>query len=330
MTRNDLIVGPARCSFNGATWFTKDDIATALDQETFQIDTSPHGKIDERVVDIKAEATQTPAGQWNAAFAAAIWNNYANKVIGNSIFTAADIPFVVKATDLTFGLHTMPCAAVTKLPDIVLSAVKTMIGSMTVTGIRGLLAAGQGWSTPNMVYKVEASDGNIVGDAAANPPDGFNAADIVTQPYYGNWGAVAGFTGAGTAGFETEEGWTISFDLQTEQRKVDSLGTIDYKFKSIAIMAKCIPIGPTASDILNASKIQGLGTVRGQSMAAGGFPLTITGADTSVPISIPLAYLKTSGFRFGATVLRNNEIGFVGARPFAAGVQSALYTITAP
>jgi hypothetical protein len=314
MTRNDLIVGPAKVTFNGATFFTQGDIAVALDQETFNIETSPHGKIDERYIDIKAEATMTPAGQWNAAFISAVWEYYTNMVAGASIFGAADKPLVIKGTDTAKGTHTLIAAAPTKLPDIILSATKTMIGSMSFTGIRGLI--GTTWSVADALYTVAASDGNIV-DAT------FDAPDIITQPYTGIWTGITGFTTA----IETETGWTISFDLQTEARQVDSLGTIDMKFKSINIMAKCVPIQPTADQILAALKVQGAGAVRGRSAAAGAAALTITGADTVAYCTIPLASLKSGGFRFGSTVLRNNEIGFIGARPFASGVQSALFSL---
>lgn len=320
MTRNDLIVGPALVTFDtSAICFSQGDIDITLDQETIDIDTSPHGKIDERFVDIKAEATFTPAGQWNAAFIAKVWEYYSNMVAGTSIFGATDRALVIKGSDTAKGTHTFPCAAVTKLPDIILSATKTMIGSMTITGIRGL--AGTSWSVGTSgsngpVYVVAASDGAIV-------DTGFDATDIICQPYTGIWTGITGFTTA----VETETGWTISFDLQTEARQVDSLGTIDYKFKSLNVMAKCVPIQSTADQIIAAMKIQGTGAVRGRSAASGAAALTITGADGVAYVTIPLASLKTAGFRFGSTVLRNNEIGFVAARPFAAGVQSALFSL---
>lgn len=318
MDRNSLIVGPALCTHGAAQWFSKDDVTVSLDQDTFNVETAAHGKIDERAIDIKAEASMTPAGQWNAAFRAAVWNRYANMVIGTSIFGATDTPLVIKAPDTAGGTHTLICAAVTKLPDIILSATKTMIGSLGFTGIRGL--SGTAWNVDNAVYTVTASDGSIV-DAT------FDAEDIVTQPYFGNFGAVAGLNGA----FETEDGWTISFDLQTEARQVDSLGTIDYKFKSISVMAKCVPIGPTAAQLLSAAKIQGGTARRGQSFYGIGNTLYI-GSSYADPTSgytlyVPKAHLKSEGFRFGATVLRNGEVGFVAARGFSSGAQQALFTV---
>ena len=46
---------------------------------------------------------------------------------------------------------------------------------------------------------------------------------------------------------------------------------------------------------------------------------------------VTLPYLlKSAGYRFGSTALRNREIGFVAARTFTSGAQNALFTLGAP
>ena len=56
---------------------------------------------------------------------------------------------------------------------------------------------------------------------------------------------------------------------------------------------------------------------------------TLVGADAVTYLTIPKAALRTAGFRFGATVLKNGELGFYCARNFTAGVQQALMTLAA-
>ena len=233
--------------------------------------------------------------------------------------SSVDVPLVVNGAN-NGEIHTLPCAAVTKLPDIILSATKSMIGSMTMTGIRGL--AGTSWTVGN-----SGSDGPLMSIAGTGgsitPISGtFSPSDIITQPYVGTLSSVTGYTA-----FDTETGWTISFDLQTERREVDALGTLDIKFKSIALMARCIPIGPSAANILATAKVQGSGAQRGRSFATTATQLQITGANGINYLTIPATAVKTAGYRFGAISLRNDEVGFVAARTFSAGVQQPLYTV---
>ncbi len=316
-SRTSLVRGPALCTYNGGKFFSKEDFGIKLDLETIKIGTSAGQNQDERVVNVKAEANVTPEGRFTNALIASIWTPFATYKRGASLLTATDLPFVASAAD--GEIHTIVAGAITKLPDLLLSAKKTMVGAMTVTGFRGKAL---GWADPASLYTIVASGGSIA-DTTYTP------SAIPVQAYTGVWGSNAGFNA-----IDTEEGWTISFNLKVKEWEVDTVGTIDVTFESIDVMAKCIPVGPTASNVLAAHTFQQAGSHRGYSLAnptgsAASADLVITGADGATIITLKQANVKGAGFEFGNTKLRNSEIGFVATRPFAAGAETAIFSLAA-
>jgi hypothetical protein len=316
MDRTTLVTGPAKCTFNGATFFSKTDIEPRFDQTTLNIEDSAHGITDQRVIEAMPEVSLTPDGRWSPALIAALWP-HANARLGASILTSSDLPLVMSGSD--GEIHTIPAAGVFKMPNILLSATKTLVGSATFRGCR---TKGSIWSTNNSLYVVTGSGGTI-DDATYDP------LDIPVQGYVANWGAVAGFTA-----MDTVDGWTIEFDMQVEPIGTDSIGALDYRFKSLSVMARGIPTTPTSTQSLAAALIQGTGARRGRSLSQDGSgnprsDLVITGEDGIDYCTIKAAGIKQAGFRFGATVLRQGEIGFVAARTYSAGVQQPLFVLAA-
>lgn len=321
--------GPALCTWNGGKFFSKEDFGIKLDLDTVKINTSASMEQDERVININPEASLTPEGRFTNALCTALWNPFATYVRGASLLTSSNLPFVASAAD--GEIHTMVAGAMTKLPDIYLSAKKTMLGSMTIKGYRGLAA---GWGTAGSMYTVVGTGGSVV-DSTYSPQG------IIVQPYTGAWGSITGFTN-----IDTEDGWTIQFNLKTKDWEVDTVGKVDVTFESLEVMAKCTPVGPTSAQIANATTYQStvlstVGTVRGYSLAnptittagsGGAFApnLVITGADGATIIQLNQANIKTEGFQFGNTKLRAGEIGWVATRPFSSGVPGALFSLTAP
>jgi len=330
--RTSLVRGPSLNTLsNGTTavkFYAKEDFNINVALETMDIMTSPHGKVDERIIGATAEATITPEGRWTTAFlgdfsgaatpgvpaAPGIYAGFTNIIRGTSLLnwaaSAADATFVASGSD--GEVHTLISAAITKLPDIFLSAKKTALGSMTVKGYRG---KGMGFATASSLYTT--GTGGSVTDST------FTVASIPTQPYVGVWGSVTGFTA-----LDTVDGWTISFNLSTKEIEVDSQGKIDVVFDKPEVMAKCQPVGPTSANILAAIALQN-GIVRGASLQARSHDLVITGADGATVVTVKDAALKTAGYQFGADKLRVGEVGFVATRLFTAGVQGPLFTLAA-
>lgn len=321
ISRTSLVTGPSLNSWNGAKFFSKSDFNVKLDQQTQRIETSAHGKVDERVINVDAEVTITPEGRWNAAIVSALWpyagsGLYADPVIGFSAGGASDVPLVMVSTAET---HTLVSAVLTKMPSIFLSTTKTMVGAATWRGIR---ANNSVWSSSTSLYTIDTGGAPYsLGDTTFAP------SLIKEQPFVGVWGGTTGF-----GAIQTQDGWTIDFNLSLEPLSVDAFGIIDYRYKELEVMAKCVPIGPTGQNVLDALKIEGSHAARGRSLNDDGTGsvspnLVITGDDSVNYVTISAAALKTGGYRFGATVLRDDEIGFVATRTFSGGLQQPLFTL---
>lgn len=330
--RTTLVRGPAICSYKSPNdssttvkFSVKDDFEIKDNLETMLINTSAVAHVDERAVDVQCECSFVPAGIWTTAILNAIYAPFASYARGKSLLNgngvAGDLPFVANSVD--GEVNTMVASAITKIPDLYLSAKKTMIGSMTMSGYR---AKAKGWNDADSLRTVAATGGTGVDST-------FTPAGIIVQPYLGVWGAVSGF-----ASIDTVDGWTISFNLKADKITVDSQGAIDIAFDEISVMAKCQPVGPTSLNILAALKMQGLTLPAGRGMSlqsdgSGGVTpdLVISGINDAgaTSITIGAAQLKGAGYRFGAQILRAGEVGFVATRKFASGVPSALFSMTA-
>ena len=325
MNRTALVIGPAKYTHRGATFFSKEDVTITTEKETFEVNTSVHGKVDERAIEVVCKASVTPEGRVTQAILDVFYLPFANMLLGTSavgyttsglgVITAVnsntDFPLVCSGAD--GEKHSLIAAYVSKPPDIILSATKTMLGQAEFTGIRGNNKA---WSDADGIYKHES--GGEVADATFDP------ANIFVRPYTGTWSGKTGFTA-----FETEDGFTVSINPTFKNITTDTNGTLNVVLEKIEVMAKCVPIGPTSAQLTSAFAIQGATVNRGHSLASFGAALTINDGATDV-VSISNAALKTGGFRFGATVLRANEVGFVAARTFAAGASQPLFTMELP
>jgi hypothetical protein len=311
IARASIIRGPAIAKFNGATIFSKDDIETTEEIQTFVVPSSIHGKADERVSMVMSKVRITPVGEYEST--AILWP-YAAFLPGQSIFGA----------DKTLTIQTLAgqklvyqAAAITGLADIDLSATKTLIGGpIEFTCIRKDNTA---WSTAASFLDIStlAFPG---GDYAT-----FDRTNIKTQPYALAWGATAPFDA-----IKTKDGTKISFDLSIEPVEYDDDGLVDFTFADLGVMAKFTPVNFTEADMLKMLSIQdsvGGGTLvaRGKSLSANQHDLVATG--TGVTVTIKNAVPKTAGYRFGSTALRSGEIGMVALRSFNAGVGDPLYTL---
>jgi hypothetical protein len=329
--RTSLVYGPALCVWNSASsFFTKDSVSIAIAPSTFQVSTDAFGPIDTREDSHQVVASMTPDGAWTAALVPELWP-YANLPIGASIYGTFDVvtgvvadagvskPLVINGRD--GAIHTLVNAAVTKMPDIILSANKTMLGSMEFTGLRGILTTDTAWATDASLY-TQATTG---GAAAFAGNTGFTTASIKTQAYSATWGSVAGFAAA--APLRSVDGFTVSFDMSTYDVSTDDLGVIDKRLNSVGVMVKCTPIGPTPLQIQAAQLYQNTGAARGKSIGVSANDFVITGADSTTVVTIKNARIVSHGFRFGSTVLREGEIGFVGVRAVTSGAQTSMWTL---
>jgi hypothetical protein len=156
--------------------------------------------------------------------------------------------------------------------------------------------------------------------SAAFSDTSFDPASIITQPYTGVWGVSAPWSS-----ITTFDGWQVDFDLSLNPITTDGDGIVDMTFASLAVTAKCRPIGITETQLITALGLQGGGNARGRSLQTGSSDLVIS--NTGVTVTVKSAQLKSGPMAFGSGTPRIGELTWVATRKFAAGVASPLFTV---
>lgn len=302
MTRSSILRGPAIVTYGGSTFYSKDDIALDLTTDTFDIATSLHGKVDERVISRALKVRFTPSGEWEAL--GVLWP-YGSALIGSSVFGAGS-PLVIQTRSGT--KLTLYDAAVTSMPDIELATSRTLIGPVEFTCIG---KDDEAWETAESLVKVEA---NAWSDTT------FSSSSIKTQAYSASWGVASPWSS-----FVSMSGFRVSFDLRLSPIETDPAGLVDMTIADLGVRCRCVPMNVTESDLVTALKIQGSTNGRGRSLNAGANNLVISA--TGVSVTLRGAQMRSGQMTFGTTTPRIGEVEFVSTRTFAAGVAEALFSL---
>lgn len=291
VTRTDLKGGPAKVTWNSATFLTRDDIALSVSPERIDVVTQLHGPVDKAAVD---RVFRIPLMLWGG------WENVStlfpasllDPTVGTRLLAgASDLPLVVQGRNgdqITF--HN---ATITRLANLYLGA-DSPIWAAAVE-FTAFLASGKNPEDASAYYTI------ATGTSFTEPT--ITLANYAAQRYAAAWGSVTGFTA-----FQAKEGWAIDWDLQLGYDKVSGLGTVDAYVQGLRARATCIPIGPTMAQIetalLNNSVI---GKLLSAQVAANP-DLVITGASPSVSVTLKHAQILDAGFNFSATALRNGPL----------------------
>jgi hypothetical protein len=302
INRTSIISGPARITFGGQTFWSKGDVTFKVVNSRFDIQTAHFGKVDERFSDRRIEVSFEPAGAFTAGVAAVLWP-YASTIVGASVFTGSDVPLTINGRDgRQIVVH---AAAVTSIPQIRLGVAQTIIGPVTITG----LCKNSTDPTAAAAYYTES--------AQAYPGDtGFAVADIKTLAYASVWGASAPWSS-----FLTENGWTVDFNLSLAPQVVDGIGTVDMTFQALEVSAKCVPVGPSQSDIL--TKVAGTAGLGASIATADNLNISATG----VYVRLFKAALAESGLTYGNQAKRIAETEFIATRSVTTGTADPLFHV---
>ena len=305
-TRASIIRGPAIIQFDGTTIFTSDDISLETQIDTFKLTSSIHGEGDERLSDISFHLSFTPESFWSYADTLC---PHSAPVYGSSIFGAADKDITIQT--LAGQRITLCAGAVTKMPDLTLSAGKPLWGSCEMTAIG---KQDTDWS--------DAAKRAVIA-AQAFTDTTYNSASRLTVPCTAAWGSSSPWNT-----IDTQEGWTLTFDMSTDSVSSDTDGLVDMTLGTVTVTAKCTPIGISEQNLLDLLRIQGAGVKRGSSLAANKNNLVIQGAASGDPlVTLYNAVPKSAGMAFGQTVLRAGEVGFVAINAITSGTAGPLFNL---
>lgn len=300
-TRQSIIRGPGTVTFGFEKLFDADGITAEIESNSQEIPSSISGTLDTIKTDQIGRVSLTPVGNLSNALLNVLYPIYTQSPrIGQSLLGATDAPLVVASragTKVTFN-----AAALTQCPELRLSPVATAFGQAQFTA---LLANG----------KLPTDTGSFYAVAAAAYADGEPPRD-----------GLSGFHYTATYGDlaipDTLDGWTVTPEMQVEAVRTDSQGTIDYTLTGMTVRANCTPLGLTESQLLAALPVL---KGRGKSLASEN-DLTIE-SDGGISVTLNHAALVTGPIKWGATMLRAGQIGFVAnIDPTSGSLWSVSYT----
>lgn len=312
-TRGSTLRGPAYITFGGQTIRTAGDIKVVFGINTFDVPSSEFGTIDKRRNSISISLTFTPVGIVSADMIPVLWPHLALNA-GDSLFGASDDACVISPLNGS-GRITLHNCAVTKMPNIVVSATKTSIGECTITS---LLANATDWS--NAAARFTYAPSFNVDDLGA-----IDTTAIPTMPARVQWGSASPWTT-----ILSGEGVDLSFDMATTDEQTDEDGIVDMFVSTITPSATFIPIGATEANWLARLGLQG--TDEASANVLRGTPLTgkqLTVAASragGLQVVVPNCTVAQLPFAYG---LSSRRIGAVTLTGFRTSGAAATITVVA-
>jgi hypothetical protein len=199
-------------------------------------------------------------------------------------------------------------AAITKMPSLNLSAVKTPFGAVE---FEGYSLHGQQWSDNNSLFTLGVQ---AVTDATFDPTQ------IPTVPYSAQFGVTAPFSD-----LQPRDGVQVDFTMETEDVRSDSDGVLCKAIKDISAMAKIRPLNLTEGDLLGEVLLQGAGAAMGAELPSA--DLLIFGPGNNPYVHLFGARFQNAPLKAGAQEDRVDVINFKTARTFIAGVSNPVFYV---
>lgn len=310
ISRTDTIYrGRAIVTYDGVTLYSAQPVAVRTRLDLFDIPVAGVGAIDRRIKQVVTEITLTPHGELSAGILSKLFPHTACTP-GTSALPAADKSLIVHPANGKEQL-TYKNAFVSKMPDLLLSPVRTALGQVTFTAI-GTNA--EAWST--------ASHFVALADAAFSDT-GLSATGVKTVPYSASLGALS----APWNDIKTRSGWTVSFDVGLDAQEEDSQGLYDYLYNGTArVSAKCNPIGLKVADLHGLMTLQGSGAARGVTALGNKAALTITGGAGNPIVVVSNCMLESAPHAYDIGD-RVEELEFVTVRSLTTGALDALFSV---
>lgn len=300
LARASIIRGPGLVALASAVFYSR-DVQANTELARFQIAPDVFGEVDNRIDDVMAKILFTPEGELENL---ATLYPHQSPVIGASLFGASDTEAYVHS--LAGKKVTFHAAALTRMPELILSANKTLFGQAEITCIR----------KNNTAASAAASLFTIATTALSDTS--FTTAGVKTQHYAAAWGTVL-------TSILTEGGWRITPEMRVRFHQSDEVGTVDATLEGVSVLAKCRPLNLAESDILDALRLQNSASaVRGTTLRRGE-NLVLTG--TGFTVTLHDAALVEGPLRWGRAELRAGEIGFISHRAESSGAFTNLFTL---
>lgn len=293
--RTTIVRGPCAMTYNGATFYSKEDVTLTYNHTTFDKPTDAYGLAGRGKTDLQVVVEFEPVGEIEDI---ATLFPYGSTVIGSDIYGSTDTPLVIISVDQTY---TIPNAQITQLPSIRATSQNTAFGPIQFTGL-----------IANNADPVDL-DNYIAASAGGALPTNFDPATIIAGPYEATFGALT---------FYSQDGFEISFDLELAPKFVDGIGTVGMTLSDTRMNVTAIPVGNTETsldafyDTMEAGKELVSDTLAIATACVGGLEID----SDKVQVT---AYEKM----FSSETNRIGSVTWSSVREFTAGVPNPAYTI---
>jgi hypothetical protein len=295
--------GAPKVTFNGATFWTRDDVVATIGHNLVDQRSTMFGRVTRTKSGRKIE-TQLPIyGLWrdlSVLFPSAI----VNPTIGARLFTGADLPMVLHAKNQDrLTLHN---TRITGLANLRLAAnAQIFSGAVTFTSL-----------LKNNADPADAAS-YFTYDTAAYVEGDFALSTAITRAWSGAWGARTGFTA-----MQTEAGWEVNWELRLEDDQVDGLGPVDMFIQEFSGSARCVPVGPTLAQVQTNLFYQGDAKAAvGAGLHESVDDLVITSGTAS--LTLKNAGLVSAEVRWSPSAKRMGTCVWETTRGFTAGAPQA-------
>jgi len=303
INRTTILRGPGTVIYNtgndAQTIFDATGITAEVESSSQEIPSSVSGTLSTIKTDQVGTVKFTPCGQLSDELLALLYP-YGNPTIGARVFADTDIPLAIHSvagTKVNFVN-----AALTTMPPLLLSPIKTAFGEAVFTALLGL---GKAPGDPDSFFTTASAT------YAAGGPDPTGIVGVQYAAVFGSLNIA-----------DTSDGWTVTPELMLDPVQTDLLGTVDYTISGVKVTATCTPLGLTEAQILGALPIT---KGRGQSLA-GANDLVIAG-EGGLTVTLKNATMVRGPLQWGNTTLRAGEVAFEAHRSFTNGTPGPIFTV---
>jgi hypothetical protein len=320
VTRSNLLRGPAKVTWNGATFWSREDIEVNFQQTWEDILTSCFDVVDAAETDRQIKINLTLWGAWEN-MSVLFPSQVVNSTVGGRLYTGSDLPLVIhlrgSGTTQRLTIHNVQ---ITKLADLYLGLDNTLFAQCEFTG---LIKDAADPETAASYYTL---------DTAAYSDVAFSFSNYHRQRWSASWKDDAATPAAisGFSSFQAHKGWNIGWAMKGAFDYNANVGTVDYVIQGLEVTAKCNQIvGPTLSELVAARRFDS--RALGKRVGEGRGQLTLTAGPTGPATSIVInkASLVDNSPTFGNSKLLNGDVTWKSYRSTTtAGATQATVVIT--
>jgi hypothetical protein len=303
LTHTSVLKGPVVIERGSVKIWSQSAAKVVWTEETKDITSDSHGKIDTVVTSRRAEISLTPE-MWTAGLIALAWP-YAATLPGTSLCGSVDVPTTIHCLGEA-KKYTFARTAVIKQPDLNFALGGPLIGEMTIGAVP---ATGEDLDDADSIVAIAADADST--DATYDP------SKIIAGPYDFTWGGST---------ILSEAGFKLSFETSTQLETIEGLGAFDWTLKDVGVTGSGILAHLSLEELLTLHKAQGAGNGIGTRGSARGtnFVATATGLSATINLACLTSGAET---RFGSAVRRPGTINFAAHRTITVGVLAPLWTL---